>query len=108
MKHKQTDKRWWWWAGDAETVDSEGLYEYGECDTRDLVIAQILPEIDEGTVFIVVEAQFGNARPSGSDEFIPFAATRNQEFLIKRNGAAEPAPSAEELGIERAAIEPAQ
>lgn len=87
--------RWWWWAGRAEDVDAEGIYSHGECATRDEVIAQILGDLDEGEEFIVVEAQFDQREPDGNEEFIPFAATRGQEFLTKRNGVAVPTPPAD-------------
>jgi len=86
-------ERWWWWAGDAETVDAEGMYEHGEAATREGVITEILPHLDEGQVFVVIEAQFGGGGADGCDEFVPFKASRNQEFLMKRDGLAVPAPA---------------
>lgn len=92
MSAVATDDRWWWWAGDAETVDSEGLYEHGECATREEVIAHIMPTLDEGQDFVVIEATFGEQEVEG-DEFQPFGETRNKGFLTKQGGMAVPTPA---------------
>ncbi len=93
-----TDDRWWWWAGRAEDVDAEGIYEHGECATRAAVIDTILPHLDEGEMFVVVEAQFDQQSASGGDEFSPFKSIRNQEFLLKQDGAAVLAPPEDAAG----------
>lgn len=93
MNAPVTDGRWWFWAGRAEDVDAEGIYTHGECATRDQVIADILPELHEGEEFCVIEAQFDQSPDLEGDEYQPFAASRNQEFLTKRDGVAVPTPA---------------
>lgn len=81
------EKRWFWWAGLDGEVECEGLYRFGEFETRDEALSagrEAMPDVDGNTFFHVVEAQFADKLAGGDDDpddFQPFAAMRNHELI---------------------------
>lgn len=82
---QEDDAKWLWWAGTADAVNDDAIYDLGSFATRDAAIAAAIRDTMPGDRSYIVEALTGDREEDrDEDDRIPFLSTRNAECIIAR------------------------
>lgn len=73
---------WRWWAGNANSVEEDGVFDITEGDTREAVVEAACRELHAGEAFYIIEARCWDTKAEPVDGIQRFARFKNRERLV--------------------------
>ncbi|WP_152664049.1 hypothetical protein [Sphingomonas sp. SRS2] len=78
---------WRWWAGNANSVDEDGVFDLAQEGTREAVIRSAALSLRVGEVFYIIEARHWERAREPVDGVDRFARFKNRERLVMGDAA---------------------